>query len=198
MNLPNKLTISRIILIPFMLFFMLPIPFEMFTKWNEFVSSYGMIVALLIFSIAAYTDHLDGAIARKNNLVTNLGKFLDPIADKLLILSAFTAFVELNRITAWVPIIILFREFAVTGIRLLGIEQGKVIPSAYLGKLKMVFQIVALIALMLENIINTFFTMPSLNNAIQVICNILVLVAIFFTILSGLDYTIKNKDLLKG
>ena len=196
MNLPNKLTLTRIILIPFMLIFMLPLPVGFLPGWNTFSLRYGMIIALIIFSLASYTDHLDGSIARKNNIVTNLGKFLDPIADKLLILSAFTAFVQLNRISSWVPIIILFREFSVTGVRLLGIEQGKVIASAYVGKLKMVFQIIAILALMLENILSTFISAGVFLQIFSILTNLFVFATVILTLVSGIDYVIKNKNLL--
>ncbi|NLF20940.1 MAG: CDP-diacylglycerol--glycerol-3-phosphate 3-phosphatidyltransferase [Clostridiaceae bacterium] len=196
MNLPNKLTVLRIYLIPVMLIFMLPLPFEAFAGWNTFVSQYGMIIALLIFSVASYTDHLDGAIARKHNIVTNLGKFMDPIADKLLVLAAFTALVEIGRLSSWVPIIILFREFSVTGIRLLAMEKGTVIAASKQGKLKTVTQNVSIILLMLEEIIRTWFPNIALLPYISAIVTVSVLLAVAMTIISGVDYLLKNRGLL--
>ncbi len=104
MNLPTKLTILRILLIPLVLLFMLPLPWQAATGWNEFILGPGMLVALVIFSIASYTDYLDGHIARKHNLVTNMGKFLDPIADKLLVLAVLIAFVDRGRMSTIVPV----------------------------------------------------------------------------------------------
>lgn len=196
MNLPNKLTILRIILIPVMMIFMLPLPLAAAAGWNHFVRSYGMIIALVIFGIASYTDHLDGAIARKRNIVTNLGKFLDPIADKLLIVSAFTALTELGLVSSWVPIIVLFREFAVTGIRLLAIEQGRVIAAGKLGKFKMVTQIAAIILLMLSDIIRSHAGEGILSSVFTVAAQITVLFAVFMTLWSGWDYLKKNISLL--
>lgn len=196
MNLPNKITLLRIILIPLMLIFLLPLPFAFAEPWNIFISKFGMIIALIIFSIASYTDHLDGAIARKNNIVTNLGRFMDPIADKLLIISTFTALVELGKVTAWVPLIILFRELAVTGIRLLAIEKGTVIAAGKLGKYKMVSQIVAIIVLMIACILEIWVKDTGLVGIVFYISNALVLFAVFMTLWSGLDYIVKNRNLL--
>jgi CDP-diacylglycerol--glycerol-3-phosphate 3-phosphatidyltransferase len=198
MNLPNKLTITRMILVPIIIIFMLPMPFLGPNGWNAFINKYGMLIALILFSVASYTDHLDGSIARRDNLVTNFGKFLDPIADKLLIISVFIAFVELGKISSWVPIIILAREFAVTGIRLLGSEQGKVIPSAMLGKIKMVVQIVAIILLMLDHILQGFFKMNGFLSFVSTLALIVTGLAVLMTLLSGLDYIMKNKNLLKN
>lgn len=198
MNLPNKLTIMRIILIPLMLIMMLPLPFSGAEKWNLFVRTYGMIFALVIFSVASYTDHLDGSIARKRNIVTNLGKFLDPIADKLLIISAFIALTELGLVSSWVPVIVLFRELSVTGIRLLAIEQGKVIAAGKLGKVKMVMQIVAVITVMLGDILASLLQLGLVNKIFSVLSFITVLAAVIMTLVSGADYLRKNIYLLKN
>ncbi len=197
MNLPNKITIARIILIPLMLLFMLPIPLQAFSTWNQFVRENGMIVALIVFSIASYTDHLDGAIARKRNIVTNMGKFLDPIADKLLIMAALIALVELGLLTAWVPVIVLFREFAVTGIRMLAIERGEVIAAGKLGKLKMVVQITAIILIMLVDIIGTKWFHEGLMSFLSILVTVVVILTVILTLVSGLDYALRNKDLFR-
>mgnify|MGYP001379951011 FL=1 len=198
MNLPNKLTFLRIALIPLMLIFMLPLPFAAAAGWNHFIRSYGMIIALIVFCIASYTDHLDGSIARKRNIVTNLGKFLDPIADKLLIVSAFIGLTQLGLVSSWVPVIVLFREFSVTGIRLLAIEQGRVIAASKLGKFKMVTQIIAVISLMLKDLFLTHFTHYILRQCISVIAGITVTFAVVMTLLSGADYLKRNIGLLKN
>ncbi len=195
MNLPNKITIVRILLIPVMMVFMLPIPLPGFEGWNAFIRENGMIVALIIFSIAAYTDHLDGAIARKRNIVTNMGKFLDPIADKLLVLSAFICLVERGLLTSWVPVIVLFRELAVTGIRLLAVERGKVIAASKLGKLKTVTQIIAIIVIMLLDIIRVKLPNMTLIAFMDGLGYFTVFLALVMTIISGVDYYLKNKEL---
>lgn len=197
MNLPNKLTIVRIILIPVMLIFMLPLPWAFAAGWNSFVREWGMIIALIVFSAASYTDHLDGSIARKRNIVTNLGKFLDPIADKLLVISAFTAMVELGLISSWVPIIVLFRELSVTGIRLLAAERGRVIAASYIGKVKMVTQIIAIITVMLCDIIHTHVSMDMVKNVFGILQTITLIAAVVMTLVSGFDYLKKNIHLLK-
>lgn len=196
MNLPNKLTLLRIILIPIMLIFMLPLPFDFAADWNAFVRHYGMIIALIIFCVASYTDHLDGSIARKHNIVTNLGKFMDPIADKLLVLSAFIALTELGLVSSWVPIIVLMRELSVTGIRLLAIERGKVIAASMIGKAKTVTQIIALIVLMLSDILRTFLDAGAVTSFFGILSTICVLAAVLMTLLSGADYLKKNIYLL--
>ena len=139
MNLPNKITISRILLIPiFMIVLYLPIP-------------YREIIALAIFVIAAATDGIDGHIARSRNLVTNFGKFLDPLADKLLVTAALVALVGMQRIPSWIVTVIIAREFAVTGIRLLAVGEGRVIAASMLGKIKTVTQIIAISLLFLDS-----------------------------------------------
>ena len=138
MNLPNKITISRILLIPiFMIVLYLPIP-------------YREIIALAIFVIAAATDGIDGHIARSRNLVTNFGKFLDPLADKLLVTAALVALVGMQRIPSWIVTVIIAREFAVTGIRLLAVGEGRVIAASMLGKIKTVTQIISIGLLLLD------------------------------------------------
>lgn len=196
MNLPNKLSLMRIILVPIMLIFMTQFSGENFVGWNNFVSGYGMIIALIIFSIAAYTDHLDGMIARRDGLVTDLGKFLDPIADKFLVISSFIAFTAIGRISLWVPVIVLFRELAVTGMRTIAANKGVVVPSKMFGKVKAVIQMAAIITLMIEQILLHFAGVNTFTSIIVVLSNILIILTIIFTLLSGADYLYEHKDLL--
>ncbi len=185
MNIPNKITISRIFLIPIFLVVMLG-PFD----WGR-VSFLGTdmpvthLVGALIFIFASATDWVDGYYARKYNLVTNLGKFLDPLADKLLVASALIVLVQLQFAPAWIVIIIIFREFAVTGLRAILAEGGEVVAANMLGKIKTWAQIVAISALLLHNIIFAYFSIRFDLIALWV--------AMFFTIWSGWDYFIKNK-----
>lgn len=186
MNLPNKITVSRIMLIPIFLLVML-VPFS----WGE-VALLGTIlpvthlVGALIFIVASVTDWVDGYYARKYDLVTNLGKFLDPLADKLLVSAALIVLVELGLAPSWIVIIIISREFAVTGLRLVLAGEGEVVAANQLGKIKTWAQIVAISALLLHNII---FEMAGIPFDI-----IALWVAMFFTIWSGWDYFAKNKQ----
>ncbi|HHT24126.1 MAG TPA: CDP-diacylglycerol--glycerol-3-phosphate 3-phosphatidyltransferase [Clostridiaceae bacterium] len=196
MNLPNRLTILRMILVPFVILFMIPI--NGWTFWNEFVASQtAHIIALILFCIASLTDFLDGYISRKYNLVTNMGKFLDPIADKLLVISTFTALVQLNRIHSFVVVIVLARELVVTGLRLLAVEQGKVIAASVWGKAKTTTQIIAIIWLMLEPIIYMANPLIAASHTLQIIGDILVLLSVILTLISGLDYLFKNIEILR-
>ena len=140
MNLPNKLTILRVLMIPFFVFFML----------TDFLGYAGRIVALVLFCAASFTDFLDGFIARKYHLVTNFGKFMDPLADKLLVCSALICFVENGELAAWIVIIIIAREFIISGFRLVAADNGVVIAANYWGKLKTVSQMVMIILLILD------------------------------------------------
>lgn len=142
------------------------------------------LIATLIFVLAAVTDGLDGYIARKKKIVTSLGKFLDPLADKLLITAALISLVEMHRLEAWIAIVIISREFAVTGLRLIAAAEGQVIVASALGKLKTIIQIVAVVSLMLNNF--PFFIFSST----------MVWLAIFITIFSGLDYFYKNRKIM--
>lgn len=155
-----------------------------------------MLVAMVIFSIASYTDFLDGHLARKRNLVTNLGKFLDPIADKLLVIAVFIALVELGRISTIVPVIVLVREFAVTGIRLIASTEGEVIAASNLGKAKTVSQIVAIIMIMLAMGTATWFGTYLVWDIFNILANIALLVSVVLTIVSGWDYFKKNKHFI--
>lgn len=203
MNIANKLTLSRIIMIPFILFFLLPLPYCETCAFSGFiVSAPGRVIAFVLFVLAAMTDLLDGMLARKQGLVSNFGKLVDPIADKLLVLSVFTAFVQLGRISTYVIVLIAAREFIVTGIRVISIEQGQVIAASWFGKVKTIFQIITLGALMFEPIIVQWFE-PSLpflgyGQPWTIPGDVLVTITLLLTVFSGLDYWLKNKEFLSG
>ncbi|GAB6136964.1 CDP-diacylglycerol--glycerol-3-phosphate 3-phosphatidyltransferase [Halanaerobaculum tunisiense] len=171
-NLPNKITLFRIVLIPVYMVFLL----------HDFGLPYSQYFALGVFVIAAATDGLDGYLARKRDLITNFGKFMDPLADKLLISAALVAFVDLGVISAWPVVIIIGREFAVTGLRVLAASEGIVIAASNLGKYKTNAQIFAIIALTLG---------LSLGQ-------ILLWIAVLLTVISGADYLINSKEVIKG
>ncbi len=177
MNLPNKLTIFRVILIPFFVFFLLA----------PFFPEYGNYIAVAIFIIASLTDLADGKIARKYNLVTNFGKFMDPLADKLLVCSAMICLVETKQLAAWIVIVIIAREFIISGFRLVASDNGVVIAASYWGKFKTTFQMLMIIALIL-NFDNKYF---------RIFSTVLVYVALALTVISLIDYIVKNKDVLK-
>lgn len=186
MNLANKITLARVFLVPVIMLFLL-VRFD----WGEIsfadvTITYSEMVATFIFIIAASSDALDGYIARKNKLVTNLGKFLDPLADKLLITAALISLVELQSVAAWMVIVIISREFAVTGLRLIAAAEGKVIAASSLGKIKTITQIVAIVAVMLNN-----FPFGMIGIPFDVM---FMWIAVIITIVSGVDYFIKNKD----
>ncbi|WP_075980858.1 CDP-diacylglycerol--glycerol-3-phosphate 3-phosphatidyltransferase [Bacillus massilinigeriensis] len=190
MNLPNKITISRIFLIPIFLIVML-VPFS----WGKLTLLGATMpvthfVGAIIFIVASTTDWIDGHYARKYNLVTNLGKFLDPLADKLLVSSALIVLVDLGYAASWIVIIIISREFAVTGLRLVLAGEGEVVAANMLGKIKTWTQIVAISALLLHNIIFEMISFPFDTIALWV--------ATFFTIWSGWDYFSKNKYAFKN
>lgn len=169
MNLANKLTLLRIILVPIFLVFI------------SIKTKYGLYIATAVFVIAALTDKLDGYIARSKNQVTNLGKFMDPLADKLLVSAALIALVELKRLPAWVVVIIISREFAVNGLRSVVASEGIVLAASWWGKLKTTIQIIAVIAAMIE--------VPYYD--------VFVILAVIITLISGLDYFYKNKNIIK-
>ena len=177
MNLPNKLTLFRVILIPFFVFFLLAPYFE----------GYGNYIAVAIFIVASITDFLDGKIARKYHLVTNFGKFMAPLADKLLVSSALICLVDLNKIPAWIVIVIIAREFIISGFRLVAADNGVVIAASYWGKFKTAFQMVTVIVLIL-NIPGEVFA---------VIGTVLIYISLVLTVISLIDYIAKNKDVLK-
>ena len=184
MNLPNKLTVVRVLMIPFFVWFMLP------SLGGEMAASKW--IALAIFCIASLTDLLDGKIARKYNLVTNFGKFMDPLADKLLTCSAFICLVELQMIPSWVVIIIIAREFAITGLRTLAASDGIVIAASKWGKAKTISQMIAIIALLLVNWPVMAFP------ALLLFGNIMVYVALALTLISGIDYFRLNKGVFRS
>ena len=177
MNLPNKLTIMRVILIPFFVFFLL----------SPYFPAYGNYIAVAIFIVASLTDMLDGKIARKYNLVTNFGKFMDPLADKLLVCSAMICLIELDRLAAWIVIVIIAREFIISGFRLVASDNGVVIAASYWGKFKTTFQMLMVIVLILD------IQMPFF----QILGSVLTYVALILTGVSLIDYIVKNKDVLK-
>jgi len=196
MNLPNKLTIFRIILVPIMVL----IPF--LNVQGEFLNiPVEYIVINLIFIIASITDKLDGYLARKNNQVTTFGKFLDPLADKILVLAAMMMLVEMSKIPAWIPIIVLAREFVVSGYRLISVEKGgKVIAASNWGKLKTVTQMIAIIAAFID--INAFgdcFTgaLQGWDLFTNIVVTFAMIIQIVATIFSGVDYLKGAKDLIK-
>ena len=177
MNLPNKLTLFRVVLIPFFVFFLLAPYFE----------EYGNYIAVAIFIVASITDFLDGKIARKYNLVTNFGKFMDPLADKLLVCSALICLIQLESIPAWVVIIIIAREFIISGFRLIASDNGVVIAASYWGKFKTAFQMLTVIVLILD--------IP--NKVFIILGTVLIYVSLALTVISLIDYIAKNKDVLK-
>lgn len=174
MNLPNKLTMFRVILIPFFVVFML-----------ADITAYDKWIALAIFIIASLTDLLDGKIARKYNLVTNFGKFMDPLADKLLVCSALICLVALAKIPAWIVIVIIAREFIISGFRLIASDNGVVIAASYWGKFKTTFQMI-MICLMIADI-----------EALSLLTVIVMWVALVLTVVSLVDYLVKNKAVMK-
>ncbi|MDF2943745.1 MAG: putative rane protein [Herbinix sp.] len=175
MNLPNKITLFRVFMIPIFLVFML-IP-DM---------PYGRYIAGAIFIVAALSDLLDGYIARKHNLVTNFGKFMDPLADKLLVCSALICFVELGLLPAWIVIIIISREFIISGFRLIASDNGIVIAASWWGKLKTNVQMIMSVMLIIN-----------LDNAVMnILEQITIYLAVALTIISLVDYMVKNKSVL--
>ena len=186
MNLPNKLTVFRVILIvPFVLLML-----GGYAQWDWFTAIFGGIleytdyIALAIFIIASLTDLLDGKIARKYNLVTNFGKFMDPLADKLLVCAALICLIDLQRIPAWIVIIIISREFIISGFRLVAADNRIVIAASYWGKFKTTFQMV-MVCLMIANI-----------DALTVLTQIVMWIAVVLTVVSLIDYLAKNKSVL--
>ena len=198
MNLANKLTVFRILLVPIMVI----IPFfNIQGAWLGVPKEYCLI--LLIFIIASITDKLDGYLARKNNQITTFGKFLDPLADKILVLSAMLILVDLSafKLPVWIPIIVLAREFIVSGYRLVAVEKGgKVIAASTWGKLKTVTQMVAIIfAFVDENAFGTCFngTLQGFALVLNIFTTLMMIIQTIATVFSGYDYLKGAKDLLK-
>ena len=177
MNLPNKLTLFRVILIPFFVAILLLWPGDQVMR----------LAADAIFIVASLTDFLDGRIARKYNLVTNFGKFMDPLADKLLVSAAMICLIELRQMPSWVVIIIISREFIISGFRLIAATDGIVIAASYWGKFKTAFTMVMLIV-MIANFPNPYWQLAGI---------ILMWISLILTVVSLLDYMVKNKDVLK-
>ena len=197
MNLPNKLTILRIILVPIMVV----MPLIGVIKGEVFGLSVTWLIADIIVIIAAITDKLDGYLARARNEVTTFGKFLDPIADKIVVLAAMIMLVGDGRLYAWVPIIVLFREFIVSGYRLVAVEKGgNVIAASIWGKLKTVTQMIALIIALVDK--NAYLKclsgeLTGIALGINIVSSIFMTVSIIATIFSGYDYIKNGKDLFK-
>lgn len=195
MNLPNKITLARIFLVPFMLI----VPLFGVTSTVLGGITVENLIILAIFLIASITDFLDGHLARKNNMVTTFGKFLDPIADKLLVITALMMLVESGIIPAWIPIITVAREFLVSGVRMLAAGEGTVIAASMLGKIKTVSQMVAISLAFVS--INPFMDfiegeLQGLHLIINILMTIAMIVSVIATIWSGTDYLVKSKDVI--
>lgn len=175
MNLPNKLTVLRVIMVPFFVFFMLTDVGGAANKW----------IALIIFCVASLTDMLDGKIARARNLVTNFGKFMDPLADKLLVCSAMICMIPSGKLQAWIVIVIIAREFIISGFRLVAADNGIVIAASYWGKFKTVAQMAMIIVLIAD-----------FGGVFDVIGTALIWIALILTVVSLIDYIAKNSQVL--
>ncbi|GMA07676.1 CDP-diacylglycerol--glycerol-3-phosphate 3-phosphatidyltransferase [Tetragenococcus halophilus subsp. flandriensis] len=191
MNLPNKLTVIRMLMIPiFMVVVLAPLDWGVLSVGNTQLAVTNLVGAV-IFAVASFTDWLDGEIARKQGLVTNFGKFADPLADKMLVMTAFVLLVELGKAPGWVVVIIVCRELAITGLRLLIVEQnGSVMAAAWPGKIKTATQMFAIIFLYINNIPFNLISLP--------LGEVLLYVCLFFTLYSGVDYFVKNAGVFKG
>ncbi|QTH45836.1 CDP-diacylglycerol--glycerol-3-phosphate 3-phosphatidyltransferase [Cohnella sp. LGH] len=188
MNLANRITLARIFLVPIVTIFLL-VKLDLGSLTiGEYSISYNQVCALLLFIIAASTDGLDGYIARKRKIVTNLGKLLDPLADKLLMAAVLIALVEMEKLGAWVAIIIISREWAVTGLRQVALLEGAVLAASKWGKWKTAIQITMIIVLLLNNFPFNFIDLR--------IDLVVVWAAVLITVYSGIDYFLKNKNLI--
>ncbi len=194
MNLPNKLTILRVIMVPFFVVFLLMTPQYMWFKW----------IAFALFVIASLTDLLDGYLARKYHLVTNFGKFMDPLADKLLVSAALICLTEIGSIPAWMTIVIISREFIISGFRLIAAEKGVVIAAGKLGKWKTAATMVTLAVLMLVvNAHGLGYQDPTQSAGtgaflyLSIAGEVLLWISVILTIVSLIDYLVKNKDVMK-
>jgi len=188
-NLPNKLTVLRIGMIPVFIL-ILAIPFD----WGSLVVGsttllYTHVIAAIIFTVASITDWLDGKIARDRGLVTNFGKFADPLADKMLVMTAFIMLVELDKAPAWIVAVIVCRELAVTGLRLLLVEGGEVMAAAWPGKIKTATQMLAIIFLLINNVPFNLLGLP--------VDQLLLYLCLIATVYSGTDYFVKNTAVFK-
>ena len=176
MNTPNKLTIARVIMIPFFVAFLM----------YDIAGDAGKWIALVIFIAASITDTLDGYIARKYHLVTNFGKFMDPLADKLLVCSALICFTATGKLAAWITIIIIAREFIISGFRLVAADNGIVIAASYWGKFKTVSQMIMIILMIMD----------IQNGAFQTLITVFIVIGVALTLISLADYIMKNKQVL--
>lgn len=176
MNLPNRLTILRTLMIPVFLFFLL----------TDYAGNCSKWIAVIVFILASLTDFLDGHIARKYNLVTNFGKFMDPLADKLLVCSAMICFIELDKLPAWIVIIIIGREFIISGFRLIAADNGIVIAASWWGKAKTISQMIMIILLVAD-----------FGGVFDMIGQVMIYLALVLTVVSLVDYIAKNKQVLK-
>lgn len=194
MNTPNKLTIARMIIVPIILIVsMINIPGEILQI------PIGYIIIDILFIIASITDKIDGTLARKTNQVTTFGKFLDPIADKILVISALIILVERQTLPAWIPIIIIFREFAVSGYRMIAVEKGKVIAANKWGKIKTVTQMIAIILALIDvNPFGTIFTkkLIGFQFGLNLFSTIMMIICVIATIFSGYEYLKDGKDII--
>lgn len=177
-NIPNYLTTLRVILIPFFVFFMVTDYAGESSKW----------IALALFIVASITDFLDGYLARKHNIVSNFGKFMDPLADKMLVSAAMICLTEQGRLAAWIVIVIISREFIISGFRLIAADNGVVIAASYWGKFKTNFQMFMIILLIMD------LGTP----AVVMAENVLIIIATALTVISLVDYLVKNKEVLKN
>lgn len=190
MNLPNKLTVLRIFMIPiFILVVSVPMDWGTITIAGTSLAVTQLVGAIL-FALASITDWLDGKIARSQGLVTNFGKFADPLADKMLVMTAFIILVGQGKVPAWVVAIIVCRELAVTGLRLLLVEGGEVMAAAWPGKVKTATQMLAIILLLINNVPFSAISLP--------LDQIMLYACLIFTIYSGVDYFVKNAAVFKG
>jgi len=185
MNLANKITFSRIIATPVFLFFLMPGWFGRFLDLDQ----WGRYAAAAVFLLASITDMIDGNIARKRNMVTELGKFLDPIADKLLVVSALIAFIKTDGLSVWIVFIIIAREFIVTGLRVIAAGKGVIIAADRWGKLKTIIQIVAIVAILIRNFPLSLITDFPFGM-------VMMYAATALTIISGVNYVVKNAEII--
>jgi len=177
MNLANKITILRVLMIPIFMIILLSN-----LKWNNYI-------AAVIFIIASLTDTLDGYIARSKNQITSFGKFIDPLADKLLVTTALICLIEMGKVPGWIVIVILSREFVITGFRTIAASEGITIAASPLGKIKTITQLIAIISLLINN-----FPFRLINFPFD---KIMLYISLFFTLISGIDYIYRNKHVLK-
>ncbi|MBP1918490.1 CDP-diacylglycerol--glycerol-3-phosphate 3-phosphatidyltransferase [Youngiibacter multivorans] len=188
MNLPNKITVFRMVLVPF---FLLLVAIDAIT--------FNITIATVIFIIASITDHIDGHLARKYNLVTDFGKLMDPLADKILVTSALIALVEFGEVSTWMVVVIIAREFAVSGLRSIAAGDGKVIAASFWGKVKTTTQMIAIIAFFIkligereEYMMRLFEAVPFLDGFFRIVPMAAMYLAVFFTLMSGVDYFVKG------